>query len=128
MDKTKETYRLATTVAPGESNRLSRRLTDVGTLEQITVRIYVGAVLNLHIMPRLNKLHGRLMDVIDYTGKQFIDGDDDVYVFPVGIPVVVDNELIVDFVNLSATDTLDFAVDFVVDHSYLLGGLADGTV
>jgi hypothetical protein len=119
MDKTKETYRLSLQVAAGGSGRLTRRLTQEGTLDRVNVRIYSGAALYLQLKPKLDQLHQREVDVVDYTGKQYIDGDDDAYVFDVSIPVHVDNQLIVEYVNNSLVDALDFAVDFIVDH---LGG------
>lgn len=116
MENNKEVYRLSLSVAPGASGTLTRPLPMDGTIERLTMRVYSGNAMNLDLTPMVNGFRGRRYPIIDFVGKLFFEGDDDVIQEPISIPVKRAWELAVDYTNNSATDTLDFYVEFIVDH------------
>lgn len=110
-------YHFAFAIPAAGSGRLSKTIPAPCTIEKMTIRIYPGAVLNVHLDPYILKTNNRRYNVIDYVsgGKQYIDGDNDTLIFDVGHPAQVDDQLVVDYINIDAVNAYDFVVDFEVD-------------
>lgn len=100
------------------------------TIEGLDVRIYRGAELDLHIKPWI-KREGKKFPLIEYQGKNFIDGDADHWEFPVSESIRPEDTIGVTAENVDTEYALDYAVDVTIDRAGGLsrfGGLLDGLV
>lgn len=100
--------------ASGKSE-LTYNMKTQASLEKVTVRIYPGAVLNLHLDPYVLTPKGTRIDIFDYVGKKYLDGDNELKPYSVNIPLDVDDMLVVGYENLDAVNGYDFSIDFEVD-------------
>lgn len=107
-------------VLPDTSGVLEQRAFADGTVERISVRIYQGPELDLHLDPYVMRFNQRRQDLIHYVGKKYIDGDDDRYIYAVNVPIRMDELLVVFYSNLDPAYTYDFRVTIEVDYA---GGL-----
>lgn len=111
--------RFAQTVAPGETAELTEEVSRDATVERVTVRIYLGAELDLRVRPFVTESDSRRPLVV-YQGKQYIDGDNDVYEFTLSEPVAGGERIGVEVENKDETNSYDFSMTATVDHG---GGL-----
>ena len=119
----REAFRLALQVAASGSGEISERVRGDCTLEKVSMRIYIGAQLDLRLTPMIERASagGIREPIIKYApgGKQYIDGDDDGFVWSMSVPLQVDDNIVIGYVNNDVANAYDFAVDFEVDY---LGG------
>ncbi|MWG34158.1 hypothetical protein [Halomarina oriensis] len=111
--------RFAETVEPGETVELTEEVSRDATVERVTVRIYLGAELDLRVRPFVTESQSRRPLVV-YQGKQYIDGDNDVYEFALSEPVAGGESIGVEVENRDGTNSYDFSMTATVDHD---GGL-----
>lgn len=112
--------RFAETVAPGETEELTEEVTRDATVERVTVRIYLGAELDLRVRPFVTESDSR-RPLIVYQGKEYIDGDDDVYEFALSEPVAGGESIGVEVENRSGQWPYDFSMSATVDYENGLG-------
>ena len=116
----REAFRLAFQVPAAGSGELTERVRGDCTLERLSVRIYIGAQLDLKLTPMIQRAAagGIREPLIKYApgGKQYIDGDDDTFVWSVSVPMQVDDEIVIGYVNDDVANAYDFACDFEVDY------------
>lgn len=120
----REAFRMALQVPAGGSGEIEERIRGNCTLERATLRIYIGAQLDLKIMPCIARAYagGEVREpLIKYAtgGKAYLDGDDDDFSWSLSIPLEVDDKIIVAYRNDDLVNAYDFAFDFEVDY---LGG------
>ena len=122
QSETMDSVRFAESVDPDSSVTLSYELPQDATIEEVTVRIYRGAELDLHVTPWHNPAGGRDVQepLITFEGKEYIDGDGDHWEFPLSDGVKEGDTIGVTIDNVSSGSdgyTLDAAADFVVDRA-----------
>lgn len=103
-------------VPAGAKNELRYRVRTPCSMEKVTVRIYPGAVLNLHLDPHVETPKGTRIEVFDYVAKTYLDGDNDLLPYSVNIPLDVDDEIVVGYENLDGVNPYDFSVTFELDY------------
>lgn len=113
----RECFRFAKQVPAGDSGELTFSIPRDGTIERATLRIYIGAQLDLHITPWLERLGGNVEHIIKSTAgsKKYLDGDDDDFDFSLGVPVYRDEVIHVEYKNNDATNAYDFAFHVEID-------------
>lgn len=123
FEDAKDSWRFANRVGPGGEDDLQREVEVGATVEEVTVRIYRGAELDLRVTPYVayNVDQGRAqkMPLVTFVdgGKSFIDGDGDRWTFPVSIPVEEGDVLGVEANNKDPNNGYDYAVDLSVDKA-----------
>lgn len=101
------------------AGRLVLPLYSDGTIESVSLRIYPGPELDLRVDPYLMRFNDRRQDIISYVpgGKQYLDGDDDTFLFCVSVPAKRNELLVVDYWNMDANNDYDFALTIEVDYA-----------
>jgi hypothetical protein len=123
--------RFASTVAPGDTDTYSVEVEQAATVEDMTVRIYRGAELSLHILPFVERgaeNRRSRIPLVEFRGKDFIDGDGDFFEFGLSEAVEENDVVGVEVTNTADEYAFDFAVNMSLDRaggSSRLGGLID---
>ena len=117
LELPKLAYEFAEEVPALDSVTLQQRAYNDGTIEAVRVRIYQGPALDLRIDPYILRHNNRRQNIIEYVGKQFVDGDDDHFTYAISIPIRRNELLVVQVVNLNDTFDYDFRVKIEVDHA-----------
>jgi hypothetical protein len=123
MNLNKESYRFAAKVPAntGWSETDTLRVAGDGTVERVRVRIYIGAQLDLKLRVWLRRKNGGKVDepLIKFVKgmKDYIDGDDDDFSFEIGVPVYLDDEIVVEYKNDDPLNAYDFSVDVEIDYA-----------
>lgn len=116
-------YPFRVTVPAAETITLNQPVPRDGTIERIKVRFYAGTELAVQVVPFVRDERGNQKPLLAYArgGKQYIDGDDDSFVFEIREPVLINTKdsLYVQFTNtqLAGGFAYDVAVDIEVDHA-----------
>jgi hypothetical protein len=116
-------YPFRVTVPAGGSITLNQPVPRDGTVERIKVRFYAGTELAVQVVPFVRDERGTQKPLLAFVkgGKQFVDGDDDSFVFEIREPVFVKGKesLFVQFTNtqLAGGFNYDVAVDIEIDHA-----------
>lgn len=121
---TRDTIRFAEQVDPGATVTDRYQVDTPSRIEQVNVRIYRGAELDVRIVPFLefgsDPDHRERLPVLTFAGsKQYVDGDDDAWEFPVEIPIDDDELVGVEVENTDPDNPYDYSVDFELER---LGG------
>jgi hypothetical protein len=119
-DDSRTSIRFADRVDPDDSVTLTHTVEEAATVEQMTVRIYRGAEHDLHVEPYIDRSRGdreQREPLVTYQGKEFIDGDNDFFEFPLSREIEPDQNIGVEVSNLESQYGYDFAVDLVVDRA-----------
>ncbi len=110
---------IAKQVPAAESGSLTVSPGAAGTIEKMKLRVYTGAENTLRLRPQI-KSNGSFQDLLDYAGKSYVDGDDDVWSWELGEPIEADEELVIRYENRDGSNAHNFRATFSVDH---LGGV-----
>jgi hypothetical protein len=112
-----DTIRFAGDVAAGKTVTKRHQVDRLSRIDQVNVRIYRGSELALQIVPffeagddpeRLERT-----PVLQFAGdKQYVDGDDDAWEFPVEIEIDDDEQIGVEVENTAGSNAYDYSVDF----------------
>jgi hypothetical protein len=127
----KESVRFAKAVSAGTTEELTYRVEKDATVEHLMVRIYRGAELDLHVKPFIKTGDDdsrRRIDLVQFNGKDFVDGDGDKWEFPVSEPVKEGDLIGVEAENKDGTYDYDFAMNVTIDRAGgtdRFGGLLD---
>ena len=83
------------------------------------VRMYKGAELELRLVPQIITLSGSTVvkvrkTIPALTGKAYIDGDDDSFVWDIDEPVYKGETIRIAATNANGTYTYDYRVDFTI--------------
>jgi len=112
----RKSHRFSTSVASDDTEELTATAQADATVEQVAVRFYSGPRLDLHVKPFIRRQvtpnRTTTEDVVELHGKEYIDGNDDLWVFDVSKTVEEDDEFGVEVTN---TDTDGNDYDFVAD-------------
>lgn len=128
--ESRRSIRFADTVDPGQTIEETWSVENAATVEGIDVRIYRGAELDLHVRPWVSRAGSRF-DLIQFLGKDYVDGDGDHWEFPVSEAVDVEDEIGVTVTNEDDQYQLDYAVDVTLDRAggvSRFGGLLDNLI
>lgn len=113
----KEVIAIRQTVTAGEEGRITERLKDFGTVEEIRIRFYAGPERSLKILPYV--LHKSTKQENFFTtpagSEPFISGDDDSFVFPLSLSFEYDDELVIYYHNQGGYD-YSLVVDVIVQY------------
>ncbi|WP_363467834.1 hypothetical protein [Halogeometricum borinquense] len=116
----RESIRFSEAIPPGETETLRFEVTQDCTVEEITVRIYKGPQLDLHIVPFVERGEDgrrRRTDLLRTEGKEYIDGDDDRFTFAIEEGVEEDEIIGVEVENTDDTNIYDFACHVTIDRA-----------
>lgn len=123
--QTQDTIRIAGSVGPGNEEEFTHEVGSDATIEEVDVRIYAGAELDLRVQPFLEygpEGERDRLPLITYAGdKTFVDGEGDDWEFPISEPIEEDEVFGLVVENVNADYTYDFAADFVLERA---GGTA----
>lgn len=113
---TKRSIRFAESVDPETSVTLTKQVEKDATVEEVRVRIYRGAELALHVYPFVKRDNKRF-SLVEFRGKEYVDGDGDEFVFAVSEGVAVEDVIGVEVENTAPvpSDDKDLSYDFAVD-------------
>jgi len=123
FEDTKDSLRLAGRVGPGGDDELRHSVQVSATIEEVTVRIYRGAELDVQVTPAVaydaDEDRASNIPLITFVdgGKQFVDGDGDRWDFPVSVPVTEGDEIVVEVENQDPDNGYDYAVDVVLEKA-----------
>lgn len=109
-------YRFSDNVGADTTETYTRRIESDATIEHVMIRIYSGAELDLQIKPFVLKGRDR-QPLINYEGKDYVDGDDDVWPFTMSEPIEEGEEIGVEVTNKDASNAYDFAAHIHVDYA-----------
>lgn len=97
------------------------------TVERVALRIYQGAQLDLEIRPYIRRKNNTEQPLIELVGKEYIDGDDDLYVWDISRPLEDNEEIVFSATNNDGSNAYDYRVNLDLDYadgaSRFLGGL-----
>jgi hypothetical protein len=110
---------LAKSAPAGGSGIVTLSVDADGTIESLKLRIYRGAENTLHLRP-VRKTNGSEIALLDYAGKTFVDGDDDVWQWDVSVPIQKGDEIGIRYDNQDPNNPHNFRATVDVDHR---GGL-----
>lgn len=116
----RDSVRFSGQVSPDSTETYTKTVQDPATVEEVSVRFYAGPRLDLQVTPFVDVGEGsqsNRIPLIDFRGKQYVDGDDDYWIFPVSESVERDDTLGVEVVNVDGTNSYDFSCDLVVDRA-----------
>lgn len=122
----KDGFSLSDQVPGGATGReVSARVDTDATIERISIRIYQGPELDLELEPMVRERGGgsRKRPILEYSGKEYVDGDDDLYVWDVAEPVEEGEEIVVEATNRDGSNAYDYRANFDVDYH---GGTSRG--
>lgn len=115
----KDGFSLSDQVPAGATDREVRITVDTAaTIERMEVRIYQGPELDLEIEPvrRPNAANVSDQPLLEYSGKEYVDGDDDLYTWQVAEPVEEGDEIVIIATNRDGSNAYDYRVNFDVDY------------
>jgi hypothetical protein len=118
--ETRDSVRFAERVDPDDSISLSYEVVEDATIEEMRVRIYPGPEHDLRIFPYVDRGKGersRREELVEFRGKEYIDGNGDHFKFPISVDVEEEQTIGVDVENLEVEYAYDFVVDFDLDHA-----------
>lgn len=119
-DESRDGITFAEQVPATEEDRLSWKVENPATLEGVSARIYRGAENTL----RLNLYHiaqGGEVEIVEPIGKDYIDGDDDVYEWQISRSLQVGDRLQVKHHNTDGANAHNYRVNMDIDYN---GGLS----
>lgn len=88
------------------------------TVERLSIRIYPGAELDLQLVPVVRTSGGGSRDrpLLEFAGKEYVDGDDDMYVWELSKPVEEGDEIVMKATNNDGSNAYDYRANFDVDY------------
>lgn len=113
-------HEFSLSVAPGVSGVLTQAVPADGVVERMTVRIYQGAQLQLRLRPYVIRPRQEEYSLVRFAAppaKQFLDGDDDFFIYLLYVDVTDKDTLAVWYHNLQATHTYDFRVAVEINYA-----------
>ncbi|WP_410765789.1 hypothetical protein [Haloferax sp. DFSO60] len=120
----KSSLRFGGSVGPDDVETETYTLQNDATVEEVAVRIYQGPRLDLRVVPFIERGEPGYRDrvpLVELRGKDFIDGDNDYWIFPTSEAVHEGEVLGVEVRNVDESNTYDYAVDMAIDRA---GGAA----
>jgi hypothetical protein len=118
--ESQDSIRIAGAVGPGNEATWRHEMGSDATIEQLDVRIYTGAELDLRVSPfvEYGTDQSNRLPLIKFAGdKDYVDGEGDSWEFPISEGVERSEFIGVSVENVDDSYTYDFAVDFVVDRA-----------
>jgi hypothetical protein len=113
---TKNGLSIAKQVSADASGYVGVEMERDGTVESVSIRIYDGAESTLRL--RVLKIRdGNQVQLVELVGKDWIDGDDDVYHWDVSEPVEQGDEIAVQYDNNDTSNPHNFRSNIDVDHA-----------
>lgn len=111
----------STTVSAGASDKNRYTVPKDATIEKLSIRIYPGAETDLEIAPEIIKFQTDTVEnLVRFEGKQFVDGDDDIFTWDLSVPVEKDDIIQVRANNQDDSNPYDYRVNLDIDER---GGL-----
>lgn len=121
MEK-KEVISFRKPVNPGESGKINERVKGPGTVESFKVRFYAGQSEDLQIKVYIKRVGNIIEDLITFKGNGYLSGDDDYFIYDVVAPVRNDDEIVVEYINITEEETpgeigpYTLSVDVAIDY------------
>ena len=115
----RESVRFAGSVNAGDTETETFEVSEDCTVEEVKVRFYQGPRLSLHVVPFVEDGtdRGRRVELVNFRGKEYVDGDNDLWVFDAS-EGVEDGEVVgVEVENTDGSNGYDYAVDMTLDYA-----------
>jgi hypothetical protein len=127
MSSHKRGISFAEQVASDSQSTLSYPVSEDSTVESVKVRIYPGPGTDLEIEPYVYRgADGDTEPLVRYEGKQYVDGDDDVWEWDISVPVTSEDEIRVRATNQDTQgNDYDYRVNMDVSN---VGGTAHSLI
>ncbi len=110
----RSSVRFAGEVDPGDTETLEYDLPEAATVTELRIRIYEGPQLDLHITPYAERgdpeSRRDRTPLITTVGKDYVDGEDDDWVFHVNEDLDRLDSLVIEAENKDPTHPYNFAV------------------
>lgn len=118
-------------VPPNSKGKITERIKDNGTIEKLMIKFYIGQELHLRVWPYIRHNGNKIESLVTIAGDDvrddmFLTGDDDTFIFDVVAPVYYDDELVVEFENISDYEynlVVDITVDYYLGTDRIVGGV-----
>lgn len=123
QDERQDSVRFSGTVEPGKKEELTYDISKGARVEELRVRIYRGAELDLEVFPFIERGAGRREPLVTLAGREAIVGDADFFEFPVSVPVDEPQKVGVEAKHVGSEFPLDYQVTMVLDYE---GGVDRG--
>lgn len=122
-DGKQDSVRFSETVEPGDTQVLTYELSAPARVEELRVRTYRGAELDLELYPFVERSEGRREPLVTLMGRDKIVGDSDHFEFPISVPVDEPQKIGVAAEHTGDEFPLDYQVTAVLDYR---GGTSSG--
>ena len=110
-------YRFNKTVGPNEKGYIEEAMPADGTIESCKIRFYLGAELDLKVLPFVQRPYKVREDIVKLIGdRNYFVGDDDVFEYELSIPVYRHEKIMVWFENVNTEYSFDLIVEIEVEH------------
>lgn len=121
---TRDGVTLSAAVAPGGEETIRYEAEENSTVEEVSVRLYDGAEFTLRLYPRIERKDGTNdYDLVELAGKEYIDGDDELFHWSVSEPLREGDEIVVEAINHDGNNERNFRMNCDIDS---LGGTSRG--
>jgi hypothetical protein len=120
MHDTKKSISFSKQVRSNSTETLTHTVQRDATIEEVQVRIYRGAENDLEVQPYV--LRGQSdaqnrIDLIEFEGKTYLDGDDDIWTFSISEEVEEDDEIKVEATNNDGSNAYDYRCNVELDEA-----------
>ena len=115
-------------VSANSKGKITERVKDNGTIEKLMIKFYIGQELHLKVWPYIKHTGNKVESMVTIAGDKdnYITGDDDNFIFDVVIPVFYDDEIVVEFENISDYEynlVCDVTIDYYNGNDRVVGGV-----
>jgi len=115
----KDGFTLSDQVPAGATEREVEVTVDTdATIERLSIRIYTGAELDLELRPLVRTTGGGSRDepLLEYAGKEYLDGDDDRYTWDLAQPIEDGEKIVIEATNNDGSNAYDYRANVDVDY------------
>lgn len=122
----KDGFTLSDQVPAGATDQeTSLEVDQAATVERLSIRIYPGAQLDLELRPVVRQERGNTSDqnLIEYAGKEYIDGDDEQYHWDLSVPIEQGDKIVIQATNRDGSNAYDYRANLDIDYQ---GGSSRG--
>lgn len=122
VEQEREGLTLSDHVPAGATDQeVSVKIPQSATVERLSVRIYTGAELDLELYPYIQREDGTRQPLLELVGKEYIDGDDDLYEWTLSRPIESGDEITISATNNDGSNAYDYRANLDLEYA---GGLS----
>lgn len=108
------------TIAAATKDKIIVPIESDCTVDEIRVRFYAGQQNDFHVDPYILTNADQRENLVEYADgtNAYLSGDDDYLVFPIGIAVVKNSNLIIAYDNQDAVNAYTLVIDVILDYAF----------